>query len=82
MLGAGTGCALPHFWDFCLVPGPQARIKTLGAAVANSEEATQAQQMFEFIEADIKAFRLQRWQEWCSLVSQTSEGQLKKPLVV
>ena len=61
--------------------GPQEKIKTLGPAVAGSEEARQAQEMFGTVQADVEAFKAERWGAWCHLVSQTSEAQLRKPLL-
>ena len=62
--------------------GPQDRIKTLGPAAAESEEAKQVQEMYAYILHDIEVFKTRQWTSWCNQVSQTSEAQLKKQLLM
>ena len=58
------------------------KIKSLGPTIASSEESVEMQQLSSLIQADIQAFKVDKWLDWCVLVSQTSEGQLKKPLLL
>ena len=62
--------------------GPQEKMKSLGRAAAESEEAKQVQEMFAYIKADVEGFKTRQWTAWCDQVSQNSESQLKKQLLV
>lgn len=48
----------------------------------DSEEAKQALALYGQLESAVSAFKSQKWSAWCELVASTSEGQLKKPLVM
>lgn len=38
--------------------------------------------MFAYIKADVEGFKERQWMAWCDQVSQNSESQLKKQLLV
>ena len=72
----------PNIKCLAVLAAPQERIKTLGSSVAESEMAEQAQSMYSLIFADLKAFKESKWEEWCDIVAQNSDAQLKEPLLM